>query len=104
MAIEHPVPQTAAIAVFVPLVRPLNAVVAPELPQSDPSPETTPVLLTCRHCVPPPVTLVVMFPLAESVVNAPAAGVPEPIEGGAAKSARVATSLPVPLLLMILNR
>ena len=57
----------------------------PPLPQALPVPETTPALFACKHWV-EPVTLVVRFPVALSVVNAPAAGVVLPIGGGEAKS------------------
>lgn len=51
-ASEPPVPSTIAAVVFVPLVRPLNAVLPPD-PQSEPVPERTPEVLTCKHCVEP---------------------------------------------------
>jgi hypothetical protein len=54
----------------------------PPEPHAEPVPLTTPVLLACKHCVPPPVTLVVRFPVAPSVVKLPAAGVVPPMAPG----------------------
>lgn len=71
-----PVPTSIAALVFVPLVSELKAEDPLPVPQSFPVPETSPELLTCKHCVEP------VTPVSLRELNDPAAGVAPPIAGG----------------------